>query len=265
MGKMERHYLSAIFGDISQEEFGALLSDIEQYGFLYPEIVVYEGKILDGWHRYRIANQLNWVDRLKFVDLPETASPTDYVVSQNLHRRHLTASQRAQIVVEANDWVSNGANRYTLGLSNDEPKTREKMAQEANVSTPTIDRAKQVSNIGRSEEVIKGEKSACAVLAEEKNAADVDIAYEECLDFLSYGGFLPKDFLRANFSKEQLFKIEESVKAYKFDLEEAHFIYGNISDDELNALQQESVALQVPLSREYLKEIALRNNARTRR
>ena len=52
--------------------------------------------------------------------------------------------------------------------SNDGLKTREEMAEAANVSTPTIDRAKQVSRLGHSEEVISGEKSASAVMEEER-------------------------------------------------------------------------------------------------
>ena len=31
-------------------------------------------------------------------------SPAEFVCAENLHRRHLTASQRAQMVVEAHGW-----------------------------------------------------------------------------------------------------------------------------------------------------------------
>ena len=47
-------------------------------------------------------------------------------------------------------------------------KLKLELAKDANVSTPTIDRAKQVSRAGRSEEVISGEKSASAVIVEER-------------------------------------------------------------------------------------------------
>ena len=75
-------------------------------------------------------------------------------------RRHLTASQRAQMVVEAFDWVPKGANQHApIGAS----KTKEDLAKEANVGKGTIDRAKQVSCLGRSKEVISGEKWMCHV------------------------------------------------------------------------------------------------------
>ena len=92
-------------------------------------------------------------------------SPAEFVCAENLHRRHLTASQRAQMVVEANEWATVRDNQYRVPSSNDEGmKTCEEMAEQANVSTPTIDRAKQVPRLRRSEEVISGEKSASAVI-----------------------------------------------------------------------------------------------------
>ena len=86
-------------------------------------------------------------------------SPAEFVCAENLHRRPLTASQRAQMVVEAHQWATPKDNQYREPSSNDEGiKTREEMAESANVSTSTIDRAKQVSRLDRSEEVISGEK-----------------------------------------------------------------------------------------------------------
>ena len=101
--------------------------------------------------------------------LSKGVSPAEFVLAENLHRRHLTASQRGQMVVEAHAWLEKGDVKAQIsGASNDAPKTKVELAKDANVSTPTIDRAKQVSRAGRAEEVISGEKSASAVIAEER-------------------------------------------------------------------------------------------------
>ena len=173
MGKMERHYLSEIYGDISQEEFDLLLADVKENGFIDPKIMVFEGKILDGWHRYRVASELELIDSLHFVEKPDGINPYSYSKSKNRLRRHLTESQRSQLSVEKNKWIPHGGDRSKS--PNGDLKSRKEMAQEANVSLRSIDRSKQVSRLGRSEEVIKGEKSANAVLVEERQSAKPQI------------------------------------------------------------------------------------------
>ena len=63
--------------------------------------------------------------------LSKGVSPAEVVLVENLHRRHLTASQRAQMVVETHEWRPAGQHVTTpIG----EVKIREEMASEANVS-----------------------------------------------------------------------------------------------------------------------------------
>ena len=179
----ERHHLSAIFGDIPADEFNALQADIDKNGFTDHVIITYEGKILDGWHRYKIAKKVDRLEELVFKPLA-ILKPSEYVMSKNLHRRHLTESQRAQIVVEAHGWETGGGDRKsekykTTSQSCEVIKTREEMAEEANVSPRTIDTAKQVSRAGRSDEVIAGEKSAPAVVKEEKEKLEFTLPQPE--------------------------------------------------------------------------------------
>ena len=189
---MLRHALSAIFGDMPNTEYASLLKSVQDNGFTHPKIITYEDKILDGWHRFRVAQHLGKESDLIFEEL-SGVSPVEFVLAENLHRRHLTASQRGQMVAEANEWAMAG-NPEKLTSSNDEVKTREEMAEQANVSTKTIDRAKQVSRLGRSEEVISGEKSASAVIVEEReNVVSAereewmkrDVAFDDWLGGLS--------------------------------------------------------------------------------
>ena len=179
----ERHHLSAIFGDIPTEEFNALQADIDKNGFTDHVIITYEGKILDGWHRYKIAKKVDRLEELVFKPLT-VFDPSEYVISKNMHRRHLTESQRAQIVVEAHKWATGGGDRMsekykTTSQSCEVVKTREEMAEEANVSPRTIDTAKQVSRAGRADEVIAGKKSAPAVIKEEKQKLEFTLPQPE--------------------------------------------------------------------------------------
>ena len=173
----ERHHLSAIFGDIPTEEFNALQADIDKNGFTDHVIITYEGKILDGWHRYKIAKKVDRLEELVFKPLT-VFDPSKYVMSKNLHRRHLTESQRAQIVVEAHQWGT-GAGRRKKNSPIGELKTESELAQQANVGKGTINRAKQVSHAGRADEVIAGEKSASAVIKEEKEKVEFTLPQPE--------------------------------------------------------------------------------------
>ena len=110
------------------------------------------------WHRYQVAQPLGRESELQFVEL-DGMSPAEFVCAENLHRRHLTASQRAQMVVEAHEWLERGnvkaqVSSEPIGL----PETKVELAEEANVGLGTIQRAKEVSRLDRSKEVISGEK-----------------------------------------------------------------------------------------------------------
>ena len=166
-----RHALSTLFSDLSDTEYQELKTDIEKNGIINKEIIIYENEILDGWHRYKIASELNLLDTIDLVQLSPAINPTDYVVSQNLYRRHLTASQRAQIIVEANEYSKNhGGDRKTQVFSSSKwnLKNTQQLAEKAQVGAASIDRAKRVSDFGRSDEVISGEKSAGEIIKEER-------------------------------------------------------------------------------------------------
>ncbi|MCB9993097.1 MAG: S-adenosylmethionine-binding protein [Hyphomicrobiaceae bacterium] len=102
------HSLADLFPLIEGPEFEALVRDIAENG-VREQIVVKDGQILDGRNRYRAAiraaiitedtePQLNRRDGL-FIDFDAnfTADPLSWVLSKNLHRRHLSESQRATI------------------------------------------------------------------------------------------------------------------------------------------------------------------------
>jgi ParB-like chromosome segregation protein Spo0J len=93
---LEFHPLANLFPLIEGAEFDDLVADIKANG-LREEIVLLDGRILDGRNRYRacVAGGIE----LRFRDFrPEVdGDPLAYVISKNLKRRHLDDSQRAMV------------------------------------------------------------------------------------------------------------------------------------------------------------------------
>ena len=166
-GTLKRHELSSVFGDMPETDFENLVKSVEQDGFMDPLIRMLDGKVLDGWHRYQAALSLNLVRKLMFMpwDDEKDGGAIAFVSARNLERRHLTPSQRAQIVVFLNERFGWGGDRSKT--PNDALKTKSDLAADANVGVSTIDRAVKVEKLGRSEEVISGEKTATEVITEE--------------------------------------------------------------------------------------------------
>ena len=163
-GTLQRHELSSIFGDMPDDDFANLMKSVKADGFMDSLIRMHEGQILDGWHRYRAALELNLVRKLMFYSWDEEKEGTAvaFVAARNIERRHLSASQRAQIVVSLNERFGWGGDRSKE--PNDPLKTQDALAQQANVGTRTIDRAVEVEKAGESKAVISGKKSSSEVI-----------------------------------------------------------------------------------------------------
>lgn len=92
------HEAANLIPSMKDEEFAALKADIAAHG-QHELIVLHEGRILDGRHRYRACTELGLEPKTRLWD--GVGFAVDFVRSENLHRRHLTASQRAAIAVES--------------------------------------------------------------------------------------------------------------------------------------------------------------------
>lgn len=177
---LQRHELSAIFGDMPDPDYASLLVSVEKDGFIDDVIRLVGDEVLDGWYRYRAAKQLNLLRKLRFRQWneKEEGDPAAFVLARNIERRHLSAAQRAQIVVSFNARFEHGGDRTQSKLQDCDLKTQAELAEEAGVSKRTISTAVQVEKAGASEAVISGEKTASEVL--KKPAAEprrkVDLA-----------------------------------------------------------------------------------------
>jgi len=141
-----QHALSAVFPAMPENELAELAADISEHD-LRAHITLYEGKILDGWHRYKACIQIRKQPR--FVDY-KGSDPVAFVRSANWHRRHLTPSQRALVEVELNKWkpVGRSAVQTENGQNCPITKSTAQMAASSGVSTSTIKSAKAVAANG---------------------------------------------------------------------------------------------------------------------
>ena len=96
--KYEIHPAAELFPMLSDEAYAQLRDDIRQHGQL-DEIILFEGRVLDGRNRLRACVELG-IDPFH-AELEECKSPVAYVLSKNLHRRHLTSSQLAAVATKA--------------------------------------------------------------------------------------------------------------------------------------------------------------------
>jgi hypothetical protein len=139
--ELTAHPLSEIFPRMGEAELGALAEDIKANG-LKEAIWLFEDKILDGNNRYSAGLKIGY--RFKETDFrrfdPKVhGDPLTFVVSANLHRRHLNESQRATIA--ANVVTTRlGFNQY-----NKTSVTNEQAARMLGVSEATVKMAKEVA------------------------------------------------------------------------------------------------------------------------
>lgn len=97
----ELHPLCTLFPRMGGAEFDALCADIKANG-LREAITLHNGMILDGGTRYRacVAAGVEPV----FCEFGG-GNLVSFVLSANLHRRHMTQGQQAAIVASAQDWA----------------------------------------------------------------------------------------------------------------------------------------------------------------
>lgn len=104
---LTEHPIAALMPAMTDEEYGALRDDIRANGLLAP-ITLYDGQVLDGRHRLRACLELGIEPR--YEDFAGD-DPLSFVVATNVHRRHLSAAQRAALAVELLPMLEEAARR----------------------------------------------------------------------------------------------------------------------------------------------------------
>ena len=154
----KQHALSRAFPAMLSEELAALSADIAVHGQREPGIL-FEGELIDGWHRQRACIMAN----VDFVAVEYTGTdPVALVMSRNAFRRHLTASQRAAAVVACHQWMAVGRPENNSAPGAELTQTSAKMAAQAGTGTRTIEQAKVAVKAGLGDAVRDGQMSAKA-------------------------------------------------------------------------------------------------------
>lgn len=150
----QQHQLSAAFPAMADEDFKGLKDSIENIGVQNP-ITLFEGMVVDGWNRYKAANELGIECPVR--ELEAWIDPIAFVRAQNKDRRHLPLSAWALIEVSLRAWKP--AHRPEKGeLSSPLQVSSQEMADAVGVTKRTIQQAKAVQS-NASPEVIAAVKT----------------------------------------------------------------------------------------------------------
>lgn len=160
MQSYDIHPICQIIPLMNHDDINRLAEDIVQNGLLEP-IVLYEGKILDGRHRYEACARCGVPPR--FVDY-DGSDPIQFVLSHNIARRHLTPSQLSMIAARVANMRVGGreANAQICAIGS---VSQDDAADQVGVSRRSVQSARKVIDSGRAdlvEAVDRGEMSVHA-------------------------------------------------------------------------------------------------------
>ena len=159
---MTFHPVATIFPLINGEDFDSLVEDVRANGLREPIWLHEDGRIIDGRNRWRACEMVCIVPKMR--TWIGKGSLVEFVLSLNLHRRHLTTSQRACVAVDLlplleaeakarQEETSKNAPRDENGRvcpvvafspPPDKGKSREKAAKAAHVGSQYVSAAKKL-------------------------------------------------------------------------------------------------------------------------
>lgn len=161
--ELKPHPAAEIFPLMTGAEHAALVADIRENGLRDP-LVLHDGMILDGRNRYGACREAGVEPRTE--TWIGQGTPQAYVVSKNLHRRHLNESQRALIAARLatlkRGKVLTQRDNYGGQICPPAVSAGES-AELLNVSRQTVKNAKTVLLKGAPEEVAAVQRGEAAV------------------------------------------------------------------------------------------------------
>lgn len=144
MVTLETHPAATLFPLMTEDEYQGLKADIAENGQL-EDVVLYRDQILDGRNRLRACEELGLEPM--YTLLGSFEDPWKYVISHNLHRRHLTTSQRAMVASKLAT-LEHGDVKTQKSDGQNCPSSIEDAAKALNVSPRSVKTAKKVQEAG---------------------------------------------------------------------------------------------------------------------
>jgi hypothetical protein len=166
---LEFHPLAELLPPMEGEEFDALVADIRANG-LHDPIVMYEGKILDGRNRYQAClaagMQPITIDGHEFI-----TDPAVFVISRNIHRRHLTAKQRRDVIAKLLKAQPEKSNRQIAEQTKADDKTVAAVRRDLEATAEIPQLEKTVGADGKARKQPAKKKTSAAKKAERNRKA----------------------------------------------------------------------------------------------
>jgi hypothetical protein len=188
IARMVPHPVCALFPMCSDEELTALAADIKANGQRDP-IVYYQDdsdlslapQLLDGRNRIR-ACEMAEVRPVLEQYLEDADSIVSWILSKNVHRRHLTPGQRA-VVAEELATGSHGGDRSKAQIC---ALTQAEAAQRMGVSERTLQHVRRIRGASPElyEAIKRGELSVNAALEQLKKTAPPTLTTEEMSELI---------------------------------------------------------------------------------
>ena len=169
--KLDRHEFN-LYPQASEKDFLELVESIQSNGFdINNPIVLFEGKIIDGWNRYLASVRAD--KRYTTKDFKGSREEAlDYILRTNI-RRNLTASQKATLASEYLPLLEEAAKARKEGgkkVESEKGRSTQKAAQLFDTNEKYVEKAKKLKkeNPTEFEKVKSGEKSIAQATKKEK-------------------------------------------------------------------------------------------------
>lgn len=135
------HPAADLFPMMSEEDFQALKADIKAHG-QRDCLMLWKGQLIDGRNRLRACSELGIAPDVGEIE--DDVDPIEWVLSRNLHRRHLTTAQRA-MVADKLATLRHGEKKADTGIQVSS-QTQAEAAALLHVSVDSVQKARKVRN-----------------------------------------------------------------------------------------------------------------------
>ena len=164
------HPAAELFPRMSEDELRELGEDIKANGWTGGPVVLHEGKLLDGRNRLDamelVGIGLDWSDikRLQGVFWQGLGAldPYDFVISANLHRRHLTSEQKRDLIAKMLKAKPEASNAAIAKQAKADDKTVGKVRTELEGRSEIPNVKTRTDSKGRKQPAKKGTKASTA-------------------------------------------------------------------------------------------------------